>query len=205
MPLKSLFFTLGLMLLSTELLAADQSKQCQQLYDQAEYARALMACQQDANNGHAPSQTLLGEMYDQGLGVEKNPEMVERWWTVAAQQLDLSALNQLALKYYYGGGVFGPEAGWNQDYAKARELWQQSAFQGQATSQFMLGEMHLRGQGVETDYAEAYAWFNISLEGGYKLATDSLIELSKLISKAQKKAGLDRVSEIKKSLAENKH
>jgi len=78
------------------------------------------------------------------------------------------ARNLLAIKYYYGGSVFGPESGWSQDYAKAYEIWHHDAMHGVAASQFMPGVIYQQGQGVTLDNAEAWAWLKLALEGGYK-------------------------------------
>ena len=117
-------------------------------------------------------------------------------------QRDLPAQNLLALKYYYGGDVFGPQAGWTQDYTRAFKIWQRSAKKGVEPSQFMLGVMYMLGQGVDSDYAEAHAWFNLALSGGYKLATDSLMELSHKISADEKRQGQQRLQQLREELAD---
>lgn len=195
--------TILLLTLCSQLLASETVAYCMQLFNDAKYSTAIAVCQNAAQQGDAPSQTILGEMYDSGQGLEADQKMVAKWWEAASAQSYLPAQNLLALKYYYGGDVFGPQKEWLQDYQKAYGLWRQSAFKGIATSQFMLGEMTMRGQGVKRDYSEAYAWFKISLQGGYKLATDSLIELSRLISEGQKRVGLGRIEELKVVISEN--
>ena len=197
---KKLLFLSSLLLISPLSSAADDNDGCRNAFDDANYVQARSICRQAAERGFAESQTLLGEMYDRGLGVERNPAEVKKWWITASQQSYLPAQNLLALKFYYGGDVFGPQPGWTQDYQQARAIWQLSATQGIASSQFMLGELYLRGQGVQADYSEAYAWFNLALESGYKLASDSLIELSKVISSEQKKLGQQRQAELKKEI-----
>ncbi len=186
-----------------QVFADDSAKQCIQLFTNADYSQAIAVCQQSAEQGDAASQTVLGEMYDAGDGVMSDQKIVAKWWIKAADNAYLPAQNLLALKYYYGGDVFEKQSEWKQDYNKAFEIWKQTAFKGVATSQYMLGEMYMSGQGVKADYAESYAWFKISLEAGYKLATDSLIELSRVISAQQKESGLSRISKLKKAIAEN--
>ncbi|MBC8209574.1 MAG: sel1 repeat family protein [Gammaproteobacteria bacterium] len=189
MMTTKLLLLLSLLWISPILLATDVNDRCRYAFDDSNYAQAKTICLQAAEQGFAEAQTLLGEMYDRGLGVEVNAAEVKKWWQLASQQSYLPAQNLLALKFYYGGDVFGPQPGWSQDFQQAAAIWQLSAGRGVASSQFMLGEIYLRGQGVETDLAESYAWFSLALQGGYKLATDSLIELSRVISSAQKKQG----------------
>lgn len=186
-----------LMILMTQSLHAGEAPfSCHYHYANSDWINALDSCRRAAEGGDARSQTYLGELYDQGLGVSRNPQKAARWWQEAAQQQDIQAQNLLALKYYYGGDVFGPQPGWQQNYKKSYELWSQGALQGIAGAQFMLGVMNMQGQGVEKDYSESYAWFNLALKGGYELATDTLIELSRLISPQQKTAGKLRQQQL---------
>ncbi len=191
-----------LLLMWSEAFAGESAKRCLQLFDNAEYSKAVTVCQTAAEQGDTASQTVLGEMYDAGDGVEADQKIVAKWWTEAANNSYLPVQNLLALKYYYGGNVFELQPDWQQDYLQAFEIWKQSAIKGVATSQYMIGEMYLHGQGVDTDYSESYAWFKIALEGGYKLATDSLIELSRVISAEQKHNGFVRIKQIKNQIAE---
>jgi len=197
---KKLLLAISLLLVSRLLAASEESHSCRNAFDETDYEQARLICRQSAELGDAESQTLLGEMYDRGLGVEINPVEVKKWWLKASQQSYLPAQNLLALKFYYGGDVFGPQSGWPRDYQQARAIWQQSAWQGVASSQFMLGELYLRGQGVTSDYSQAYAWFNLALQGGYRLAADSLIELSKVIDSEQTKQGQQRQAELKQKI-----
>ena len=187
-----------LLIISVQIFANAKVENCIQFFNDAEFLKAKIACQQAAEQGDAASQTVLGEMYDLGDGVTADQKMAAKWWNIAADNAYLPAQNLLAMKYYYGGDVFQQEAYWKRDYAKAFAIWEQSAFKSEVTSQFMLGEMYMNGLGVKADYAESYAWFKIALEGGYKLATDSLIELSRVISAQQKQAGVARADKLKK-------
>ena len=100
----------------------------------------------------------------------------------------------MALKYYYGGSVFGAEEGWQQDYKKAFDIWLEEADKGSASSQFMVGLMYFKAEGVAYDPSEAYFWLKRSLKNGYKMSTDVLIEMSKKISPAQRQAGEQRLA-----------
>ncbi len=184
------------LLISEGLLAAEAARRCQQHYDNAEYALAVSVCQQAATAGDAASQTVLGEMYDSGQAVEEDAAMAAKWWHAAAEKGYLRAQNLLASKYYYGGDVFGSQPGWEQDYRKAFELWQQGAHQGVPASQFMVGVLYMDGHGVDQNYPEAYAWFNLALQGGYQMANDTLTELSRMMSPRQKKQGEARLARM---------
>ncbi|MCP4076528.1 MAG: sel1 repeat family protein [Gammaproteobacteria bacterium] len=194
---------LSLLLMFNCVVADQPADRCLQLFNDSDYSKAATVCLQAAEMGDAASQTVLGEMYDAGDGVAPDQKIVARWWIRAAESSYLPAQNLLALKYYYGGDVFEAQPEWTQDYKKAFDIWKQSAYRGVATSQYMMGEMFMQGQGVSVDYVESYAWFKIALEGGYKLATDSLIELSRVISANQKQAGLTRIISLKKEITDS--
>lgn len=194
---------LPLLAMSHHAFSSDNRGHCLQLFNDAEYSKAIAVCQQAAEDGAAAAQTVLGEMYDLGQGIEADQGMAARWWQAASAQSYLPAQNLLASKYYYGGDVFGPQQGWTQDYQQARELWEESAFKGVETSQFMLGVIYMEGRGVKPDNVEAYAWFKLAYQGGYKLATDTLVELSPVMSAQQRQAGLMRLEELKRLIAHN--
>ena len=191
---------LGFILLSSTTVATTPVEKCKHLFDEALYEEALKPCLEAGKSGHLDSQSILGELYDN----QGNSKETFNWWNRAAEAGYIPARNQLAMKYYYGGSIFGPEKGWKQDYPKAFAIWLKDAQNGHAPAQFMVAEMHHRGQGVAQDYAEAWAWFRLSLHRGYKLAGDSLVELSRKMSPQQKqqgKAKLDRYTdEIKPSI-----
>ncbi|NNJ90122.1 MAG: SEL1-like repeat protein [Gammaproteobacteria bacterium] len=60
--------------------------------------------------------------------------------------------------------------------------------------------MYYKGQGVRQDYAEAWAWFTLALDKGYKLASDSLHELSNKISRQQMEDAKRRYQNYKQRL-----
>lgn len=125
-------------------------------------------------------------------------------WNKAADAGYQPARNLLAMKYYYGGTVFGSEKGWPQDYGKAFKIWEQDSINGVATSQFMIGTMFQKGKGVPKHLAKSYFWLNLALDNGYKLATDVLIEISREITPEEKKLGEEKLAKYRKEMAEKK-
>ena len=53
-----------------------------------------------------------------------------------------------------------------QDYEQAVNWYRKSADQGFVDAQFNLGNMYLRGGGIEQDYTLAYSWFIKAAEQG---------------------------------------
>jgi TPR repeat protein len=53
------------------------------------------------------------------------------------------------------------------DFAKAAEIYQQAAQEGDVKAEYNLGLMYLNGDGVKQDNAEALKWFTASANGGF--------------------------------------
>ena len=181
-----------LLLFPSALWSSPPADECRRLYDAAEYQQAFTFCRQAAEAGDSQSQSILGECYDRGLGAQADATLAADWWRKAAEAGNLEAQNLLALKYYYGGSVFGPEDGWRQDYPEAMRLWRISSQQGNGASQFMLAEMYHLGLGVARDPVEAYAWYLLSAQAGYRLATDGAMLLGRELPQARKQAARAR-------------
>jgi len=149
----SLFFSLLVISSSFNVQATlSPLEECKKLFDNALYKEGIPSCTLAAEAGDSSSQTMLGEMFD-SMG---NSAKTAYWWNKAADAGYQPARNLLALKYFYGGTVLGPEKDWDQDYKKAYKIWIKDAKEGVATSQFMIGIMHQQGLGVKKDLSEAY-------------------------------------------------
>ncbi|MEE9352346.1 MAG: tetratricopeptide repeat protein [Thiotrichaceae bacterium] len=181
--LAALLFVVGVNLYADS--PVDHAEECEKLVVEGSSKQAIFFCTKASESGSSASQTLLGEIYDE-LGDSKKTLF---WWEKAANSGYQPARNLLALKYYYGGTIFGPEEGWGQDFAKAFKIWEQDAKNEVATSQFMIGVMYHKGEGVEKSLSNSWFWLKRSLGNGYKLATDVLIEVSREITPEQKQSG----------------
>jgi TPR repeat protein len=62
-----------------------------------------------ANQGHAKAQNKLGDMYEDGTGVKRNPRLAIKWFTKAATQGLASAQHSLGIMYGKGLGVIQDE------------------------------------------------------------------------------------------------
>lgn len=191
---------LSISMLLTDAHASAAVEECKKSFDDALYEQALSPCLQAGKSGDLDSQSILGEIYDR----KGNSRETFYWWNRAAQEGYILARNQLAMKFYYGGSIFGAEQGWQQDYRRAYAIWIEDARNGHAPAQFMVAEMNHQGQGVKQDYAAAWAWFNLALEQGYKLASDSIFELSNKMSSQQKQRGKQLLSDYRKQIKPSK-
>ena len=55
-----------------------------------------------------------------------------------------------------------------QDYAKARNYWEEAANEGLLASQMHLGALYEEGKGVKPDPATARKWYDRACEQGYE-------------------------------------
>ena len=84
-------------------------------YKSGDYATALREWTPLAKQGDASAQSILGVMYDKGLGVPQDYKTAMKWYTLVAEQGDADAQNNLGWMYDQGKGVL-------QDYVRAH-MW----------------------------------------------------------------------------------
>ena len=91
-------------------------ERCKLYYSSENYTEAFKCFQKAAEQGYAPAQYNLGNMYDSGQGVKQDYFKAVEWYQKAAEQGDASAQYNLGVMYYNGQGV-------KQDYAKTKEYF----------------------------------------------------------------------------------
>ena len=123
--------------------------------------------EQQAKQGDAHAQCILGICYQEGSGVEQSYTEAFKWLKKSAEQgHDLAQLN-LGICYQEGSGA-------EQSYTEAFKWLKKSAEQGHKYAQFTLGNWYYHGRGVEQSYAEAFKWFKKSAAQGQEDAECSL-------------------------------
>ena len=120
-------------------------------YQRGQYVTAFREATKriEADPKDAAAMTLLGELYNQGLGVPQNPVKAADWYKLAAAQKDPAAMSSLGLMAMDGRGVpRDPKAG--------RRWLEQAASLGSPTASYNLG-LILIGTGLPADEAEVAA------------------------------------------------
>jgi uncharacterized protein len=125
-----------------------------------DYATELKLVRPLAEQGNALAQGMLGAMYHDGLGIQKDYAEAFRWFLSGAEQGDAAAQWGLGLIYRRGDGV-------PADNAEARRWYRKSAEQGFAAAEYEFGQMYFRGQGLPQDWAEAVKWWRKAAEQGH--------------------------------------
>jgi uncharacterized protein len=137
----------------------------------------MATIREGASRGDAESQTKLGFLYDNGLGVPQDYAKARQWYEQAAAQGESYAQLNLGLLYDNGWGV-------PQDYAMARRWWELAAAQGNAAAQINLGLLYANGQGVPQNDVKAYIWWDLAAVGS-KDAAGNRDKVSRRMTPAQ--------------------
>ena len=124
-----------------------------------DYAKALKAFREPADDGYALAQLALAKMYLYGTGVQRDPQMAAVWCLKAARQGLPEAQFLSGLMAARGDGV-------TQDSAGAVDWYRKSAAQGHAKAQLNLGLAYEKGDGVKQDLAQALKLIRKSAEQG---------------------------------------
>lgn len=154
MKKSSFLATAGLILtLQMGAVSANSLQDARSAIESQEYGAALEQLRPLAREGNPDASNLLGQMYEQGLGVEVNEEEAARLYRQGANQGHLDSVTSLrALQ--------------NKAFAQEFSRLMPIAKAGNAQAQNRIGEMLEFGQGVERDVEAAYQWFHRAAEQG---------------------------------------
>ena len=95
--------------------AAQDFEKAEEAFERGDYATALRELRRLAEQGYAPAQNKLGDMYYFGFGVLSDNAEVVKWYRRAAEQGHRGGQYNLGGMYYNGIGV-------SEDYVQAY-LW----------------------------------------------------------------------------------
>ncbi len=112
------------------------------------------------NHSNGNSAMRLAGMYRAGKGVEQNLQKTKHYYLLAAQEDIVPAQRLVSLMYLAGSD------GFEQDNEAARLWMEKAAQQGDAESQFRLGQFYLSDLGFDDDKL-AFEWFIKAAEQGY--------------------------------------
>ena len=124
-----------------------------------------------ADAGEADSMFHLAMMYGQGIGVEKNEVLSNRYLAMAGEKKVPMACLMLALK------KFAVKDGTGEEPKEGAALLLIAAEGGNSTAQLMYGNCCENGIGVERNLAEASGWYRRAAKAGNKQANDALKNL----------------------------
>lgn len=124
-------------------------------YGSADTKPAVEWIRKAANQGYAPAEFQMGQMYDFGFGVTQDDGEAIAWYRQAAEHGSAPAQRSLGDFYRKGRGVAA-------DAAAAASWYRRAAEGDDLRAQYELGQMYFDGTGVARDYASAYLWFSLA-------------------------------------------
>jgi len=133
--------------------------------------RVLPEVRSLAEQGVAEAVFLMGTAYDEGLGVEEDPEQAAVWHRRAAEMGHVLGHHNLGNQYASGRGV-------DQDPAEAIRWWIPAGEAGDAIVQLRLGEAYEAGRGVAPDLDVAMRWYRDAAARGNGAAQQAIARLA---------------------------
>ncbi|TAK84829.1 MAG: hypothetical protein EPO20_13390 [Betaproteobacteria bacterium] len=131
-----------------------------------QYDEAVKAFERSVREDDYRAMLDLGELYEQGHGVQKDVKRALALYERAAERSRWARFKLGAL-YVAGEGI-------PKDYAKAHQWFRRSAADGNAAARNNLGVMYDQGLGVAVDYVEARDLYLAALKGGVPHAKGNL-------------------------------
>lgn len=122
-------------------------------------AGARQLYEQAAVLGDADAMYRLGDLYQNGKGVEPDVSVALRWYTEAAQRGSAEAIASIGWMLQEGKGV-------TRNEPAAREWLEAAAVRGNAYAMNVLGDIYLDGLGVPVDKAMGARWMQASADRG---------------------------------------
>lgn len=126
--------------------------------------------------GYKEAYHCIGGAYLDGRGVEKDLEKAREWYRKGVEAGDVISILMLADCYKRGMGA-------DKDYAEAMKLYRQIASRCNiyrkykhevSVAQYEIGNMYMKGLGVETDFRQAFDWIRLAAENGNIAAENAL-------------------------------
>jgi TPR repeat protein len=139
------------------------------------YLTAMELALPRAQNGDAAAQTLVAELFEQGLGVKRDRKQAAFWYKQSAEGGDPAGMFKYALLLMDGRQV-------ERDRKKADEYMKKAADAGNPSAQFNYGQMLVADTPGEKGLRAAMAYYEKSAEQGI---ADAQYALSQLYSNLQ--------------------
>src|SRR5690349_21316305 len=139
-------------------------------FDQGQYLTALKLAEEAASRGEPQANTLIGRIYAEGLGVQKDLKRAFEYYRRAADLGDVQGTFALGLAYAEGLGVA-------KDRKAAADLFEKAALTGHAEANYNLGLLFLKGDGKPENPIRAFQHIRYAAQKGIPQAEYDLAEL----------------------------
>lgn len=138
-----------------------------ELFRSERYDEALTCFQTAAKAGDAEAQTRLGDMYLEGIGVEKNIQIAINMYNKAITQNYPKAMRYLGDMYRDGNGV-------DKDPGKAFVLYKKAADLNDSHGLLRVSQCYYSGIGVVIDSVKSFEYCLLSAEAGNEYSYEQL-------------------------------
>lgn len=165
---------IGFFILTLGLQVQADSKSGWAAFRQGDFQKAFLECKEDAENGAASCQTLLGTLYKEGNGVSQDNNLSLKWLNKAAEQEDPSGLEIL------GDSLLNGPNGIPKNIPRAYELFVKASKKGNNYADNQLGYMYRFGIHVPQNHNEALRYFQLAANKGNPPAQASLADMYRL-------------------------
>lgn len=144
-----------------------------------------------AKDGRAMPQVLLGMMYRDGAGGQKDCHKAVHWLGLAADGGNVDGQYNLGVMYDEGKCA-------KQDYNKAYRLYAKAAAQKKPEAWYNIGVMMFKGEGMQTDRVGAYVHWRVASILGADYATALLKKIS--FTREERAEGEKRLKQVLQKL-----
>lgn len=142
-----------------------------------------------AAQGSTAAPGILGVVYEEGIGVPKDPAAAIEWFRKAAEAGDPTGQKYLGDQYRRGVGV-------RTNYREARKWYLKASAQGEGTAQATLGVIYQKGLGVLPDPIQAYMWFTVATAHLAGRERDGALEVRDRLSAGMSKPAIERGEQL---------
>lgn len=126
-------------------------------------AKAAYWFEQAAIHGNAYAERMLGDLYEQGLGVPASQTLAFDWRIKAARRGEVDAQLKVGKMYQEGVGI-------GRDADRTIYWYRRAATEGSAEAQVLVERFHRYGNDVEVTQATSRSAFERAAKRGYELA-----------------------------------
>ena len=138
-------------------------------FDQGRYLTALELAKAGAERGETQAPTLIGRIYQEGLGVPRDDVQAAQWYRRGVELGDVNAMFAFGVMLAEGGAI-------KKDHDGAAKMFEQAASKGHVTANYNLALLFLSGEGKPENPRRAAAHLRYAAESGlpnaqYDLAT----------------------------------
>jgi uncharacterized protein len=149
------------------------------LWQANNYVGAVKEWRPLADKGNADAQFNMGQAYKLGLGVPQDLKIAQSWFEKAAAQKHEQAQANLAIILFQNG-----------NRAAAMPLLKKAAERGNPRARYLYGTALFNGDVVAKDWPRAYALMTSAASAGLAPAAESLAQMDKYMSEADRKKGI---------------